>query len=430
VSNQSLIDAWDMKDGKLQQAIMVSIDSEMLTHTRDKATAALQWAALHTAFSPQTKTRRFNLYHQLITNSFPTSYTPDTMQNYISHMATLKRQLSEMGQPLEDEWYAYLILKALPPSFSSVKTVIEINDTYNYESIKAKLLEEWDTRAANGTFISTVQNTVPIMTAMDKGKKEQKPTIVCNYCKKKNHKEEDCYKKLRDERDSNKEIQVVPVGWAQLRESEMHEHYLCSATHSSPVFNTPAFAAATLTPDADRTFMIDSGAGRHITGDSNLLLNWVESPLEITLADNSPATCPGYGSVELETDLGHTIRIQRVYYLPNGRNIFSVGQLKGTGYAWWLDGTGGRFIDAKGKLVGTTTLNATSTYSFNAVIRPLPVPVSIVSVDYNLLHRRHGHASFNVLSKMYPGIKEPDQPCETCILGATKSDPYRKSKPI
>jgi hypothetical protein len=95
--NTAAMEARDAKDDKLQTAIMVSIHSDMLMHTRDKATAAQQWSALFAAFAPKSKTRKFNLNHQLNTNSYPEKYESDTMQNYISHMASLRRKLGETG---------------------------------------------------------------------------------------------------------------------------------------------------------------------------------------------------------------------------------------------------------------------------------------------------------------------------------------------
>jgi hypothetical protein len=257
-------------------------------------------------------------------------------------------------------------------------------------------------------------------------KKEKKDVIICSHCGKKNHTAEKCYKRIAEEKE------VVPVTYATLRET--HEHYLYSVVTSTPTESTYALATIPSSPSKSQVepFSVDSGAGRHITGDVTILHDWVESPLEITLANKEKVWCKGYGCVELLTDLDHTITIRQVYYLPNGHNLFSVGQLRGTGYAWLLDGSGGKFFDPNGRVIGTATLTGASTYTFNASAKSLPVPISLVTEDYNLLHRRHGHASHEILRKLYPklNLQKPDQPCETCILASTKSKPYLKSKPI
>jgi DNA-directed RNA polymerase subunit M/transcription elongation factor TFIIS len=386
--SNSVFEVWEAKDMKLRQAISTAVDMSMLVYVRGKTTAALQWSALSAVFAPKTKTRKFQIHHTLITTKFPDSYEADTMQNYIDTMAKHRRLLSEQGTILDDDWYSYLLLKHLPDSFSGLRTVIEASDSYDLDSVQSKLLEEWETRVANGTLVSSEKGSVPVMAIT---KKEKKDVIICSYCGKKNHTAEKCYKRIAEEKEKAKEKEVVLVNYATLRET--HEHYLYSVATSTPTESTYALATipSSLSKSQVEPFSVDSGAGRHITGDVTILHDWVESPLEVTLANKEKVWCKGYGCVELLTDLDHTITIRQVYYLPNGHNLFSVGQLRGTGYAWLLDGSGGKFFDPNGKVIGTATLTGASTYTFNASAKTLPVPISLVTEDYNLLHRRHGH---------------------------------------
>jgi hypothetical protein len=172
---------------------------------------------------------------------------------------------------------------------------------------------------------------------------------------------------------------------------------------------------------------IDSGASRHMTGNVNLLNNFVdfEESIEITTADGR--SIMGVGSGDMKVGDDRVITLKDVVYVPDlSMNLLSVSAATANGakisfdrehcYAV-LDGKEFRLGSRQGKM-------------FVLAIRQ---PASVQPVDRVLLHKRLGHLSYAVLESMVKGGAvrgvslcgfRPDV-CPQCIEAKMAQRPFR-----
>ena len=79
------------------------------------------------------------------------------------------------------------------------------------------------------------------------------------------------------------------------------------------------------------TWLIDSGASRHMIGYKENLLEVVEkdSHLRVVLGDNANYTMKGFGAPSLQLESNYTLHLSDALYVPNmKRNCVSISSLE------------------------------------------------------------------------------------------------------
>ena len=136
--------------------------------------------------------------------------------------------------------------------------------------------------------------------------------LYCDYCKKDNHTEDRCFKKLRDlskngntanSTNESCDMMLAMMGY-------------CNFTADSPKLNKYAFIA-------------DSGASSHMVKDKSLLKDYVANKTKIQVGDNRIIFSHGHGTYKgfHINKLGEkvTIFLKRVLYVPElWTNLFSI----------------------------------------------------------------------------------------------------------
>jgi hypothetical protein len=90
-----------------------------------------------------------------------------------------------------------------------------------------------------------------------------------------------------------------------------------------------------MVPINDNTWLIDSGASRHMTGIRNHLAHFVEKEthLHVVLGDDARYNVRGVGTSTFQLDSDMQLKLEEVLYVPGmKRNLVSISALEDKGY--------------------------------------------------------------------------------------------------
>jgi hypothetical protein len=90
-----------------------------------------------------------------------------------------------------------------------------------------------------------------------------------------------------------------------------------------------------MVPTNDNTWLIDSGASRHMTGLRDHLTHFVEKEthLHVFLGDDAIYNVRGVGTSTFQLDLDMKLQLKEVLYVPGmKKNIVSISSLEDKGY--------------------------------------------------------------------------------------------------
>ena len=94
-------------------------------------------------------------------------------------------------------------------------------------------------------------------------------------------------------------------------------------------------ALSGMVPINDKTWLIDSGASRHMIGYRDHLTDLVEkeTSLHVVLGDNARYNVKGVGTSTFQLDSNMHIQLREVLYVPGmKRNLISISALEDKGY--------------------------------------------------------------------------------------------------
>ena len=83
--------------------------------------------------------------------------------------------------------------------------------------------------------------------------------------------------------------------------------------------------------DSAKSWLVDSGASRHITGNKNVLADFkqVQFSSQVELRDDASYEIKGIGSVSFQLVSGVVLHIENILYVPRlMKNLISVGVLE------------------------------------------------------------------------------------------------------
>jgi hypothetical protein len=90
-----------------------------------------------------------------------------------------------------------------------------------------------------------------------------------------------------------------------------------------------------MVPTSDNTWLIDSGASRHMTGLRNHLTHFVEKEthLHVVLGDDVRHNVRGVGTSTFQLESDMQLKLEEVLYVPRmKRNLVSISTLEDKGY--------------------------------------------------------------------------------------------------
>jgi hypothetical protein len=290
---------------------------------------------------------------------------------------------------VNDRQYSFILLKALPDSYSTIPSTIlaagEVKDL-DPKKIQERILNEESRHSSASTSLNKI---APIK---QKGNKADKDMIKCFYCKKKGHKANECRKKKKDEEEKEKKEKKEKENSAQ---KSINAH-IGTATIEEISDDDNDDLPISIYATVRSRWMVDSGATHHITPHRSDFIDWHPQDGTVSLREHAEIRQIGSGTVAIRPSGGDKIvHLRNVMHVPDaGARYFSVG-------AFMLKGGRLVFEDkhisfqlrgkqiAKGYQEGTLFWIDTSNADLHA-IADAPTPLQ-------LWHERMGHMSTQAL---------------------------------
>src|SRR6266436_1622626 len=298
-----------------------------------------------------------------ITNATLDDSTPLLPQ--LQKLNNLCITLSNNDNKITDLQYCFMLLKALPESYSAIAlTILALGEPKDLtlQKIQDRILNEEGQRAGTATSLNKI---APIK---QKGDKADKSKVKCFYCQKPGHRANECHKKKKDAEEKEKKEKI--------NDNEDLTVSLYAASRSR--------------------WMVDSGATHHITPHRSDFLSWSPAKGAVSLSGHAEISQIRTGSVTIRPSGGDRIvHLHDVMHVPNaGACYFSVSALmqKG-GHILFKDrkltiSIRGQQI-AQGYQEGNLFWIDTSTVALHAISNA-PTPI-------HLWHERMGHMSTQAL---------------------------------
>jgi hypothetical protein len=171
-------------------------------------------------------------------------------------------------------------------------------------------------------------------------------------------------------------------------------------------------ALSGMVPINDNTWLIDSGASRHMTGIRNHLTHFVakETHLHVVLGDDARYTVRGVGTSTFQLDSDMQLKLEEVLYVPEmKRNLVSISALEDKGYkitfsegrvlAWHKDSH-----ISSSKVIGVREKSL-----YKLTIKPVQALLHDIISLSELWHRRLAHIQYRALptlGKMVTSLPE------------------------
>ena len=292
-------------------------------------TSAKAWRKLSERYEGKGKQSIAYLISELFRSMLSDDESMETQLNSMWQKANV---LKTLVQPLEDSLVAIAMVILLPPTYSTLWTILmAADDKLTTDTVINQVLIEEKSRKVSSTLSALAAKTTGRSKQRGKGKvnKEDKGKKSCTYCSKNGHTEDECWKKaakrskekddaLKEKTDEKKELvaHVAKVG----------------STHSPPLRLFMAQRLAS-TP-AQRDWIVDSVASAHMCSECNLFDSYqpLWPPQLIGLGDGRTIPATGTGDVHLLVYIGdghrRVLTLQDVYHVPVlDKNLLSVSCL-------------------------------------------------------------------------------------------------------
>lgn len=443
---------WIQRDNDAKFTILSTISDDQrnkVLHIAEEESAAVYWKAIAKANRNNGEVGLQLLLSKLHSLKY---HDGESMEAHLTALRNVASQLETLKEPVSDASFLAIVKSSLPPSYDTIKFILDGSTVTNKEDTIARIQREAERRELEGKSSnsrSRSTNTGALAARPSNGKGSSsggKETRDCYNCGRKGHLSKNC---------------------RQPRKAYNNEHFPggSSNTSSSNANRTSsskgqdrsfALAAITAIPSdivtsrampasaASEEWMIDSGAHDHFSGQNDAFTSFTNSPISVEIANGSKIISPGYGTVALRTSQGANITLERVRYLPGATmGLLSVKQLASKGVSVAFSASAGVAIatlDRDNAFVFDTKPG--TDYAFNGSVVPFETSSSrvvaastrdTVGAPLMVWHRRLGHISpstileivrkGSVKSLVLTDSKITD--CEACIKAKSKKSPFK-----
>ena len=311
--------------------------------------------------------------------------------------------------------FCFILLKALPDSYSTVaSTILATGEPKDLspQTIQDRILNEEGRRSGASASLNKI---APIKR---KGDKADKSKIKCYYCQKLGHKSNECRKKKKDAEEKEKKEK----GNSATTSKSVNAHITTASIEEIDDNND---LSVSLYAAARSRWMVDSGATHHITPNRSDFISWTPAKGTVSLGGHAEIAQIGTGTVAIRPSGGDkTVHLHDVMHVPDaGARYFSVSALmqKG-GQITFKDKV--ITISAQGRQIakGYQERNLFWIDTSNAALHAISnSPTSI-----QLWHERMGHMSTQALKRYKDSVKgialdlsviDTQSPCPGCELG-------------
>jgi transposase InsO family protein len=445
---------------KAMHMLMCSVRDDVLPMIQLCRIPRQAWETLERAFEVWNPSRKFYLCNALSTLKI--SDEPGALEAYFKEFDGILSQLTSIGAHPDDESIMQCVVNALPDIYDPVVQGLLAQGLPNFNEFSAILRFEENRLHMRGLqktnedvlFIRGQQRQNNRFPSRQQQGSRNLPRI-CHYCGKPGHWLSNCIerhadiKKLEVDRKARLKRQgKIPANILEQEEDttdiEDHEDYE-EDTASDDVLEA-AINSLDINTSKDSTWIIDSGAARHGTGQRSALSN-LESERYVSSVisaggQSHPVEGIGNACIRHSDD---EIKISNVLYTPEvKRNIMSVRSFVKEGYRVTFDDPDCTLVDKKtnqvrriGKLDRRTNLWKLNKIDSAFKIEEQNSQVNAISQteQARLWHQRLAHLNYQSLQYMVskglatgiPDIQPDKEVCKPCMQGKQVRERFPKS---
>ena len=400
-------------DDKALSLIILNVKDHHLPVVGNCETAKEAWDMLESIYKAKSTARKLQLRREL--NQLRKG-TDESLTKYFARARELWNDLASIGQDIKSTEVAQFVLAGLPKEYETFIAILEASgEEPELDALLARLLqyEQRLVRSHDETESSAFIAKKQVYGRFQKGNKHAPNNRIsdkekeCYYCHKKGHVQANCWKKQADEKKNPKKF-----------------------PHSGGVALMAVHDVKGLFSATD--WVMDSGAGRHMTPHKELLENLrpMKERVVVTFGNGERAEAAAEGQVKLQCQvdgLPNEVTLTDVLYVPHiTANLFSVRHATKRGAKI-------NFKEDKClvTLNGKNVLEAQShgELYYIRTMRSCPMMMTDVQASAELWHRRYGHLGYDNLARlkrehMVEGldVKEEDfkdaasTMCEACVM--------------
>lgn len=276
----------------------------------------------------------------------------------------------------------------------------------------------------------------------------------CDYCRKKGHTRDTCWQihgkpanwkpRQQGSTANNAETLTNTAPFSQEQLDLLQKLFTSNLPPSTGnIAQSGNFSSALTTgSQTNGSWIVDSGASDHMTGNSSLFSSLLpcKTLLHVKIADGTMAKVSGIGTVKISSNLN----LLNVLYVPSlSCNLLSISKLTQDNQCCanfhsngcvFQDKASGKMIGSAKECNGLYLLGSTPFNVFNKWVLNVNCPGDIL-----LWHFRLGHPNFQYMRKVYPDLfnnkSSTSFQCEICQLSkhtrATyPTQPYKPSQPF
>ncbi len=394
----------------------------------------------------------------------------------LQHMLDARNTLGENGMAISDMQMSFILLDALPPSYSTIAGTILVAgllSALSPQDLINRFINEESCISSPGAALnkaapfksSHMQSNPPRASSMPQKALSSSTLkdVTCYYCNKAGYKSPDCHKKKKDLEnvkkgkagqqhkaaqntaiaDNTLDAQTLarlanmpPIGKSTLQSCNLYTT-INGSGKIKEVLDAPQVSLYTMSGNTQKpvAWMMDSRASQHFTPYIEDFTTYTQHRgVEISLGDNSIIKSTGVGSVTIRTNRGYNLILSDVLHVPQTHlHILSTSALTLKGTTVGFDHTGfairhseRTIVDGHQNgslywLVGHQVLNAAS---------------STASASLDVWHQHMGHMSKEALKRYaHEAVKGlnitespvEDGPCHSCELGKSTCLPFPPS---
>jgi len=403
---------------KAQARILMRVPHRFTGILEGCTTAKSIWEKLQSLYKQQSLSRTSHLLKTLHNICMEDKEKSD---DFINRVASLASELRDNGYDIGEMAMCTAILNGLPSPYSMIKHVIEnYHQELTIENVRNAILR----------FEATEFHGKAMMASSTRGKpKKSRP--FCTYCKCRGHVRTECRKLKKRNSNAGKYLThgqhevLEPQPGNKREESPIGFSLTAIGTVKPNVPCQTGFTAHASSPSAkslsssdnismENTWIIDSGASFHMTGDPSLIDPTSRQPahVPITCANGQQLTSEFKGNSVIRTKTGTLVRLTNVYYIPGfAHNLFSVPAATKAGAQVSFTHATCRVECAQGII--ETTASVDNVYALVTTAQRW--------------HERLGHASAPRL-KLLGLPHKLDEACEPCIQAKQTAEAFRPSQ--
>jgi transposase InsO family protein len=440
---------------RAKRIIADSIKDHLIPYVSSKKTLKEMFDALNRLYEGKNINRKMNLRTQLKNTRMQRG---ESIQEYFSRISEFKEQLEAIGDTIDEDELIMTTLNGLTrPWDAFIQTICARTEKLKFDGLWEECIQE-ESRVANREALLARDEDQALATHTKGGRKKsyfQKEThkeshpqnksqpkrfqkkgqrkerdyssVQCYHCDKMGHIARYCPARREEYKRKNKRHHAHAVEDeeppAKMLREQIKDYVLISALSGS------------VTPGED-TWLIDSGASKHMTGQRDILSCISEKKFsqKVTLGDDYQYPIKGVGESNYKLNSGNSMKMKDVLYVPGlTKNLLSISALEKKGFRvafidgevlMWAKGETMKEAIVIGKEEGG--LYKLKGHSEAAMTHAIENPCE-------LWHRRLAHINYKALPyvcKAVTGLPElkvdHEGVCNGCAQGKNIKNPFPK----